>query len=140
MRINVTRNAGSGKSTLSQQLSRELGLPLIEMDRRGSSGVTLSVRFQIRKVLLDSLFKELSPTQSVTLTEPRLNHATQEQFAAKLGMTVVTVNRWENYRSKPMPLALRQLRTSLIELSQSEVKADQEIDHRLLAQYFPKDL
>lgn len=39
------------------------------------AGVTLSVRFQIRKVLLDSLFKELSPTQSVTLTEPRLNHA-----------------------------------------------------------------
>ena len=33
MRINVTGNAGSGKSTLSQQLSRELGLPLIEMDR-----------------------------------------------------------------------------------------------------------
>ena len=33
MRINVTGNAGSGKSTLSRQLSRELGLPLIEMDR-----------------------------------------------------------------------------------------------------------
>ena len=26
---------------------------------------------------------------------------TQEQFAAKLGVTVVTVNRWENYRAKP---------------------------------------
>ena len=33
MRINVTGNAGSGKSTLSRQLSRELDLPLIEMDR-----------------------------------------------------------------------------------------------------------
>lgn len=33
MRINVTGNAGSGKSTFSQKLSRELGLPLIEMDR-----------------------------------------------------------------------------------------------------------
>lgn len=64
---------------------------------------------------------------------------TQEQFAAKLGVTVVTVNRWENYRSKPMPLALRQLRTLLIDLSQSEDKADQEIAQRLLAQYFPKD-
>ena len=30
---------------------------------------------------------------------------TQEQFAAKLGVTLVTVNRWENYRAKPMPLA-----------------------------------
>lgn len=34
---------------------------------------------------------------------------TQEQFAAKLGVTLVTVNRWENDRAKPMPLALRQL-------------------------------
>ena len=64
---------------------------------------------------------------------------TQEQFAAKLGVTVVTVNRWENYRSKPMPLALRQLRTLLIELSQSEDKAEQEMAQRLFEQYFPKD-
>lgn len=64
---------------------------------------------------------------------------TQEQFAAKLGVTVVTVNRWENYRTKPMPLALRQLRILLIEMSQSESEADQESSCRLLAQYFPKD-
>ncbi len=62
---------------------------------------------------------------------------TQEQFAAKLGVTVVTVNRWENYRTKPMPLALRQLRTLLIEISQSEFAAEQAIAHRLLEQYFP---
>ncbi|MCY7393956.1 MAG: helix-turn-helix domain-containing protein [Leptolyngbyaceae cyanobacterium CAN_BIN12] len=64
---------------------------------------------------------------------------TQEQFAARLGVTVVTVNRWENYRTKPMPLAIRQLRTLLIEISQSQVEADQENARRLLAQYFPKD-
>lgn len=62
---------------------------------------------------------------------------TQEQFAAKLGVTVVTVNRWENYRSKPMPLALRQLKALLIEMSQS--KTEQAIAHRLLKQYFPKE-
>lgn len=33
MRIHVTGNAGSGKSTLSQQIASELDLPLIEMDR-----------------------------------------------------------------------------------------------------------
>ena len=31
---------------------------------------------------------------------------TQEQFAAKLGATVSTVNRWENDKGKPSPLAM----------------------------------
>ena len=31
---------------------------------------------------------------------------TQEQFAAKVGVTVSTVNRWENNKSKPSPLAM----------------------------------
>ena len=35
---------------------------------------------------------------------------TQEQFAAKIGVTVTTVNRWENDRGKPYPLAMRQLK------------------------------
>ncbi len=34
----------------------------------------------------------------------RLN-LTQEQFAHKLGVSFVTVNRWENRRHKPTPLA-----------------------------------
>ena len=64
---------------------------------------------------------------------------TQEQFAAKVGVTLVTVNRWENCRTKPMPLALRQLRLLLSEMSQSETEADQESARRLSMQYFPKD-
>jgi len=31
---------------------------------------------------------------------------TQEQFAAKIGATVSTVNRWENDKGKPSPLAM----------------------------------
>ena len=31
---------------------------------------------------------------------------TQEQFAAKIGVTVSTVNRWEKDKSKPSPLAM----------------------------------
>ena len=35
---------------------------------------------------------------------------TQEQFAAKVGVTFSTVNRWEGGKSKPSPLAMRQIK------------------------------
>ena len=35
---------------------------------------------------------------------------TQEQFAAKIGVTVSTVNRWENNKGKPSPLARIRIR------------------------------
>jgi transcriptional regulator with XRE-family HTH domain len=34
---------------------------------------------------------------------------TQEKFAAKLGVTFPTINRWENSKAKPSPLALKQI-------------------------------
>ena len=34
---------------------------------------------------------------------------TQEKFAASLGVTYPTVNRWENGRAKPSPLAMKQI-------------------------------
>lgn len=34
---------------------------------------------------------------------------TQEQFAAKIGVTFSTVNRWENGKGKPSPLAMKQV-------------------------------
>ncbi len=38
---------------------------------------------------------------------------TQEKFAAKLGVTFPTINRWENGRSKPSPLAMKQIEVLL---------------------------
>ncbi len=38
---------------------------------------------------------------------------TQEQFAAKIGVTFSTVNRWENDKGKPSPLAMKQVETEL---------------------------
>ena len=38
---------------------------------------------------------------------------TQENFAAKLGVTYPTINRWENGRAKPSPLALKQIEEML---------------------------
>lgn len=34
---------------------------------------------------------------------------TQEKFAAKLGVTFPTINRWENGRAKPSPLAMQKI-------------------------------
>ncbi len=33
----------------------------------------------------------------------------QAKFAAKLGVSFQSVNRWENGRTKPLPIALRQI-------------------------------
>jgi DNA-binding transcriptional regulator YiaG len=41
---------------------------------------------------------------------------TQEKFAAKLGVTFPTVNRWEHGRAKPSPLALKQIENLLRKL------------------------
>ena len=35
---------------------------------------------------------------------------TQEQFAAKLGVTYSTINRWENNKGKPSPLAMLRIK------------------------------
>ena len=35
---------------------------------------------------------------------------TQEQFAAKVGVTFSTVNRWESGKSKPSPLAMKRIK------------------------------
>ena len=34
---------------------------------------------------------------------------TQENFAHEIGVTFATVNRWENGKGKPSPLAMRQI-------------------------------
>ena len=35
---------------------------------------------------------------------------TQEQFATKIGVTYSTINRWENNKSKPSPLAMQKIK------------------------------
>ena len=39
----------------------------------------------------------------------KLTGLTQEKFAARLGVTFPTINRWENDRAKPSPLALEKI-------------------------------
>lgn len=45
---------------------------------------------------------------------------TQEQFAAKAGVTYSTVNRWENGKAKPSPLALQKIEELQNELKQNK--------------------
>ncbi len=39
---------------------------------------------------------------------------TQEQFAARLGVSFPTVNRWENQKAKPSPLAFQKLQKLIL--------------------------
>lgn len=55
---------------------------------------------------------------------------TQERFAAKLGVTFPTINRWENGRAKPSPLALQRIEALLRSMG------DDGDD--LLDKYFPE--
>jgi putative transcriptional regulator len=41
---------------------------------------------------------------------------TQEKFAARLGVSFPTINRWENGRSIPSPLALQRIQQILREM------------------------
>jgi putative transcriptional regulator len=45
---------------------------------------------------------------------------TQEQFAAKLGVSFPTVNRWENKKTKPSPLAIQKLQKLLSTLKKKK--------------------
>ncbi|MBD1844303.1 helix-turn-helix domain-containing protein [Cyanobacteria bacterium FACHB-63] len=69
----------------------------------------------------------------------QLLNLTQEQFAARLGVTVVTINRWENRRSRLSPLALRQIKTLLNELQNSRSDEQRQSSQLLLRQYFTEE-
>lgn len=45
---------------------------------------------------------------------------TQEQFAAKLGVTFPTINRWENKKTKPSPLAIQKLQKLVLALKRKK--------------------
>ncbi len=55
------------------------------------------------------LNESMDPSALIKEIRRRLG-LTQEKFAAKLGVTLPTINRWENGRTRPSPLALQNLR------------------------------
>lgn len=75
--------------------------------------------------------EQLEITKLIRETRQRLG-LTQEQFALKLGVSYQSVNRWENGRTKPLPLAMKQIKQMLKRMG------DRGKD--LLDKYFPSDL
>jgi len=65
-----------------------------------------------------------------------LTHLTQVQLAETLGVTYETINRWENGRVQPLPLALRQIRSIVDQLTQSPSKVLHEGGRALLTNIF----
>ena len=47
-----------------------------------------------------------------------LTGLTQEQFGAYLGVTYGTVNRWENGRSQPSPIAMQLIQQKIEEVGE----------------------
>ncbi|VXD23131.1 Transcriptional regulator, XRE family [Planktothrix serta PCC 8927] len=60
----------------------------------------------------------------------------QVQFALKLGVSFQSVNRWENGRTKPLPLALNQIKQLLYQMSTSPEPTLRQRSRDLLTQYF----
>lgn len=44
---------------------------------------------------------------------------TQEKFAARLGVTFPTVNRWENGKARPSPLAAQKIKDILMDMGEN---------------------
>jgi putative transcriptional regulator len=55
---------------------------------------------------------------------------TQEKFATKLGVTLLTINRWENGHTRPSPLAMQKIEELLRSLG--------DIGGNLISEFFGK--
>jgi len=58
-----------------------------------------------------------------------LTGLTQEQFGVYLGVTYGTINRWENGRSQPSPIAMQLIQQKLGEIGEQ----GQELSQKYLA-------
>ncbi|PMB51047.1 transcriptional regulator [Fischerella thermalis CCMEE 5201] len=84
--------------------------------------------------------------KTVAFRQPKVSHLihklrqltglSQEQFADTLGVAFSTINRWENGHMQPSPLALKQIKAMLNDLSRSPVIELVEQSQILLKQYF----
>lgn len=62
---------------------------------------------------------------------------TQEKFAAQLGVSFPTINRWENGHATPSRLAVKQIDVLLNQLSESPDAILSERGRTIRGKYFP---
>ncbi len=80
------------------------------------------------------------------MKQPTVGHLVQEirqifglsqrKFAAQLGVSFPTLNRWENGHATPSPLALKQIEALLYQLSESPDVARREQSRAIREKYF----
>jgi putative transcriptional regulator len=88
----------------------------------------------------------MTPRKPVTLTQPEAGNLirelrqtlglSQEKFAAALGVTFPTINRWENGRANPSPIALRLIEQMLQALETASDEMLRKEGEILRAKYF----
>lgn len=81
----------------------------------------------IEQPAIGQLIRELRQTLKLT----------QEKFAAQLGVSFPTINRWENGHATPSPLAIKQIDLLLNQLSQSPDATLRERSQAMRGKYFP---
>ena len=78
------------------------------------------------------ILKEKEDISKLIIELREITGLSQEKFAAKLGVTFPTINRWENGRTKPSPLASQRIKELVTDIGEKY--------KYLLDQYFPEDL
>jgi putative transcriptional regulator len=66
----------------------------------------------------------------------QLTNLTQAQLAETQGVAYATINRWENGHIQPSPLAIKQFRALIDQLSESSSETLRAGIQRLLTQHF----
>lgn len=102
----------------------------------GSSPETSSPEIAVSRIPASAVAPEKLPSilpQLIRETRQRLG-LTQTQFAAKLGVSFLSVNRWENGHHQPLPIVLKQIETLLHGMGAE----GQDLLAQYLAQYSEK--
>ncbi|MEA5595731.1 helix-turn-helix transcriptional regulator [Rivularia sp. UHCC 0363] len=77
------------------------------------------------------------PEVSQFIRELRLlTKLTQEKFAIKIGVTCLTISRWENGRSQPSPLAMEKVEGILEEMGDTPSESLRDRAEELRSKYF----